>query len=104
MIRENIIITVRKNLCSPKASGSEIFDTFNSETRNRQHQPSVQAQPTVQLANQISQNKSKIFTYGKRSILIIVIVQSIRNMWDFTDQYFYETSNVEISISSINSY
>ncbi|GBC40502.2 hypothetical protein GLOIN_2v1786510 [Rhizophagus irregularis DAOM 181602=DAOM 197198] len=73
MIRENIIITVRKNLCSPKASGSEIFDTHNSETRNRQHQPSVQAQPTVQLANQISQNKSKIFTYGKRSILIISI-------------------------------
>ncbi|POG61527.1 hypothetical protein GLOIN_2v1786510 [Rhizophagus irregularis DAOM 181602=DAOM 197198] len=85
MIRENIIITVRKNLCSPKASGSEIFDTHNSETRNRQHQPSVQAQPTVQLANQISQNKSKIFTYGKRhpmlkSVLVALIPISHRNI------------------------
>lgn len=30
MIRENIIITGKKNLCSPKTSGSEIFDTHNS--------------------------------------------------------------------------
>ncbi|CAB5376337.1 unnamed protein product [Rhizophagus irregularis] len=94
MIRENIIIT------DVLSSNIFLIYLFQLKTRNRQLQPSVQAQPTGRLANQISQNKSKIFTYGKWSILIIVIVQSIWNMWDYTDQYFYETSNIEISIST----
>ncbi|CAB5185541.1 unnamed protein product [Rhizophagus irregularis] len=63
-----------QNLRSSQASGSERFDTNNSEFRNRRR-PSIQSQSTVEdHRNQINQNRRRIIPCGRRCIILTIFI------------------------------
>ncbi|PKK71328.1 hypothetical protein RhiirC2_433264 [Rhizophagus irregularis] len=73
-MRDDTIRMDEQNLRSSQASGSERFDTNNSEFRNRRR-PSIQSQSTVEdHRNQINQNRRRIIPCGRRCIILTIFI------------------------------